>query len=65
MKMIGFAIMAIVLGGAVAAYILMPKDEDTVRTVGIIKFVLAVISLTMVGLFTLAMISSSTSFKLF
>lgn len=65
MKMFGFMFAAILLGLVIAAYIKLPKDEATLNTIRLFKFVIFVIAMTIVGLFTMAMFGSAVSFKLF
>lgn len=65
MKMAGFILMSVFLGLLIAAYIKLPKDSETLNTIRLFKFVIFTVAMTIVGLFTLAMFGSSTSFKLF
>jgi len=64
-KMMGFVFMALLLGGAIAAYIKLPKDEETTRNVRLFKFVIVVMALTMIGLFLLGAFTADITFKLF
>lgn len=65
MKMLSFVLTALVLGGAIAAYIKLPKDQETKLMINTVKFVIAVMSLTLVMMFILATASSTTTIKLF
>ena len=65
MKMMGFVFMALLLGGAIAAYIKLPKDEETKGVIKLFKFAIAIMALTLITLFTLAIFGSTTSIKLF
>lgn len=63
--MLSFVLTALVLGGAIAAYIKLPKDQETKLMINTVKFVIAVMSLTLVMMFILATASSTTTIKLF
>lgn len=65
MKMAGFVLMSFLLGTAIAVYIKLPKDEETLNVIRLVKFVIFTISMTVIGLFTLIMFGSATSIKLF
>ncbi len=63
--MFGFILIALLLGGIIAAYIKLPKDEETKGAIKLFKFVIAIMTLTAIGLFTLAIFGSTMSIKLF
>ena len=63
--MFTFVLIAIILGGAIVAYIKMPKDAQTKPVIKLIKFTTAIMALTLLALFTFAVIGSTTSIKLF
>lgn len=65
MKMFGFVFISLLLGGAIAAYIKLPKDEETQGVIKLFKFVIGIMALTLIGLFTFAIFGSTTSIKLF
>ena len=64
MKMFGFVIGALILGAAIAAYIKLPKDEET-EVIKFFKFVIVIMAITLFTLFTIAIFGSTTSIKLF
>jgi energy-converting hydrogenase Eha subunit A len=64
-KMLGFVMAALSLGVVIAVYLKLPKDDEMKKLVSITKYVIFVMALTLIGLFTLAMVGSTTSFKLF
>ena len=65
MKMFGFVIGALILGAAIAAYIKLPKDEETKGVIKLFKFVIVIMAITLLTLFTIAIFGSTTSIKLF
>lgn len=65
MKMFSFIFLSLVLGGAIAAYIKIPKNEETAGIIKLCKFIIGIMILTLVILFGLAMVGSTTSIKLF
>lgn len=65
MKMFGFVLMALLLGGAIAAYIKLPKDDETKSVIKLFKFVIVIMTLTLFTFFSIAVLSSGNSIKLF
>lgn len=65
MKMFGFVLAALLLGAAIAAYIKLPKDDDTKAVIKLIKFFIAIMVLTLGVFFSIAVLGSSNSIKLF
>lgn len=65
MKMFGFVLMALVIGGAIAAYIKLPRDDNAKFVIKTAKFVLGVMILTLITTFVFAIIGSTISIKLF
>jgi hypothetical protein len=65
MKMLGFILISFLLGGGIAAYIKLPKTEDTKNAIQLIKFFIVIMSMTLFVLFTFAVFSSTMSIKLF
>ena len=63
--MFGFVIGALILGAAIAAYIKLPKDEETKGVIKLFKFVIVIMAITLITLFTIAIFGSTTSIKLF
>lgn len=63
--MFGFILASLSIGGMIAGYIMLPKDDMTKFVINTIKFIIFTMTLTLIGLFTLAMLGSTTSFKLF
>jgi hypothetical protein len=65
MKMFGFVLASLLLGGAIAAYIKLPKDDDTKAVIKLIKFFIAIMVLTLGMFFSIAVLGSGNSIKLF
>lgn len=65
MKMIGFGLLVVAIGLAIAAYIKLPKTEENTKLIKLFKFVVGIIVLSAIGIFTLAALGSTTSIKLF
>ena len=63
--MFGFVIGALILGAAIAAYIKLPKDEETKGVIKVFKFTIVIMAITLFTLFTFAVFGSTTSIKLF
>ena len=63
--MFGFVFLALLLGGAIAAYIKLPKDDETKFAIKTAKFVIGIMVLTLIAMFGFALIGSTTSIKLF
>ena len=63
--MFGFVIGALILGAAIAAYIKLPKDEETKEVMKFFKFVIVIMAITLFTLFTIAIFGSTASIKLF
>jgi hypothetical protein len=53
------------LGAAIAAYIKLPKDEETKGVIKLFKFTIVIMAMTLFTLFTIAIFGSTTSIKLF
>ena len=65
MKMFGFVLIALLLGGTIAAYIKLPKNDETKSVIKLFKFVIVIMTLTLFTLFGIAVLSSGNSIKLF
>jgi multisubunit Na+/H+ antiporter MnhB subunit len=63
--MFAFVIGALMLGAAIAAYIKLPKDEETKGAIKLFKFTIVIMAMTLFTLFTVAVFGSTTSIKLF
>lgn len=63
--MFAFVMGALILGAAIAAYIKLPKDEETKGVIKLFKFVIVIMAITLLTLFTIAIFGSTTSIKLF
>lgn len=65
MKMFGFIFITLLIGAAIAAYIKIPKDDDTKFVINTIKFFIGIMVLSLFTIFVFASLGSTTSIKLF
>ena len=63
--MLAFVIMALVSGAAIAAYLLIPKDDTTRALVQIVKIFIVIMLATLAVTFVMAIGASNLTLKLF